>query len=108
MKKILLLLAIPLFMGASCTMNSNNQPPTQNKIDIDETVLSGNPQACNQAEDCVAINNPSNPCYKAYFNKDSTDAIEEYKNTKNMMKQDCPQFGPAVCLDNKCQAEYIK
>ncbi len=108
MKKILLVLIFPLIMGASCTVNSNEQSPTQEQTNITETELSSNPQICNQAEDCVTISNPSNSCYKAYFNKNATKAIEEYKNTKNIMKQDCPQFGPAVCQENKCQAEYIR
>ncbi len=64
--------------------------------------------ACSQDSDCVAIANPSNACYKSYFNKNDLAGMELFKKTRNIMIQDCPQYGPAVCKNNTCQAEFIK
>lgn len=77
-------------------------------IKFTDQTADGSIFSCTQDSDCVAINNPSNACYKAYFHKNDLAAIEQFKKTKNMMIQDCPQYGPAVCKDNKCQAEFIK
>lgn len=64
--------------------------------------------SCTQDSDCVAISNPSNACYKSYFHKDDVAAIEQFKKTQTTMIQDCPLYGPAVCRDYICQAEFIK
>ncbi len=61
-----------------------------------------NPQYCEQDNDCIAVDNPNNPCYKAYFNIYAAEEIEAYKNQTGMMKQDCPYNGLAVCVDNQC------
>jgi len=61
-----------------------------------------NPNLCENDMDCVAIPHPSNACYKAYYNKNNTVAIDAYRARDEVMVQDCPEFGPPVCMNNVC------
>ncbi|MDP3965157.1 MAG: head GIN domain-containing protein [bacterium] len=58
---------------------------------------------CEKDNDCLAVEHPSNICYKAYYNIYAEDEIETYQNQTDAIVQDCPYFGPAVCRDNTCQ-----
>jgi len=71
--------------------------------------LSLNPGYCQNDGDCLAIANPGNGCYYGYFNKNATAAIEKYKNNRQMMIQDCPNFGQVYCdmINNKCTAKRL-
>ena len=81
---------------------SYHETNTNESAAVDLTL---NPNYCQTADDCLAVPNPGNGCYFAYFNKNATEAIEEFKNDKKMMLQDCPQFGDVYCKDNKCTAD---
>ena len=107
----LIIISIILF---GCTSNNNvdqaqkdqniNQPITNIDKDININ-LSANPNYCQTNADCIAIPNPSNHCYSGYFNKNASEAIEEFKNNPKIMKQDCPKFSEVYCDNNKCTAD---
>ena len=106
MKKIIafLLIIISIILSGCTTQNiienDNKDVKNNNKnINID---LSLNPNYCQTNDDCVAIPNPANPCYSGCFNKNALKAIEEFKNERKMMKQDCPKFSKVYCKNNKC------
>jgi hypothetical protein len=60
---------------------------------------------CEKNSDCVAVPNPNNSCYKAYFNIYAQAEIEAYRNHDGFMIQDCPYYGPAVCLNHICTGQ---
>ncbi len=65
-----------------------------------------NPGYCEQDSDCIAVKNPSNGCYYSFFNKNATDAINEFKNNPKPMVMDCPTWSEVYCdARNQCTAE---
>ncbi len=68
--------------------------------------LSLNSSYCEKDSDCIAVKNPSNGCYYGYFNKDATDAINEFTNNPKPMVMDCPTWSEVYCdSDNTCTAD---
>ncbi len=108
MKKIILIIIVLIISGAAYYFFQNStknvgEPLGSNNKKID---IASNPNYCEKDSDCIAVKNPSNGCYYGYFNKDATDAINEFKNNSKPWVMDCPTWGEIYCdSDNICTAD---
>lgn len=84
------------------TNSSTNTPVPPNNSYLTSSTY------CEKDSDCIAVPNPNNNCYKAYFNIYATDEIEAYKAQDRFMIQDCPYYGPAICLNHVCAGKALE
>jgi hypothetical protein len=62
------------------------------------------PRLCETDKDCVAISHPDNTCFKGFFNKNSYEAMEDWRQNEDVSAEECSEFGNPVCLNNRCTA----
>lgn len=60
------------------------------------------PRLCETDKDCVAISHPDKDCFMGFFNKNSYEAMEYWRQNEDVSAEECSEFGSPICMNNKC------